>query len=595
MRWLAHGIMYRVASGVSCRVLPRPLRLGRYELRKDRLSPTRIELLGKGSSYARRRHIWTTGIWAALLVAASLLVNVPSALAASSWSLDTSTNTSTSQGNTLEGVSCVSASFCMAVGYYSPGGHPAGSNQTIIEEWNGTAWSSLTAPDVNTTAANVLYAVSCTSISFCVATGGYGSTYQTLAEVWNGSAWSLMTPLDTSTAKSNIFYSVSCIPGTSTCIAAGYYVTSAGADQTLTELWNGSTWTIETSVDTSTTANNFFIGNSCLSTTFCMAAGYSGLTTQALTEEWNGSAWSIVASQDTSTTVNNYLNAVGCATTTFCMAVGYYGSTLQNLVEEWTGSTYTIVASPDTGTTLTNFLQGVSCTSTTFCQAVGYAIPSGGSVDQTLVETWDGTAWTIVSSPNPDTTTANLLQGVSCPSATFCMADNQYTDSAGTVQTLIEEFTVTGSGSLTITAPGSISLGTSIAPGATIAAAALGTLGYTNTLSDGLSWSVTVATTDLYNSGTSATLPFTDMSLGVGQTVSCSLAAPSAGAAGPTAFSGTDTTPGTTFSSAITAASGTSAQGGTCTQTGDALTVNVPANLLGSGAMTATVQYTITG
>ena len=60
--------------------------------------------------------------------------------AATAWTIVTSPNTSTTQSNYLESVSCASATSCMAVGYYLTGGY----DQTLVEEWTGSAWSIVT-------------------------------------------------------------------------------------------------------------------------------------------------------------------------------------------------------------------------------------------------------------------------------------------------------------------------------------------------------------------------------------------------------------------------------------------------------------------
>jgi hypothetical protein len=54
-----------------------------------------------------------------------------------------------------------------------------------------------------------------------------------------------------------------------------------------------------------------------------------------------------------------------------------------------------------------------------------------------VVEVWDGTAWTLQSSPNPSTTDS-LLQGVSCGASQMCTAVGQALDPGGVVATLIE-------------------------------------------------------------------------------------------------------------------------------------------------------------
>ena len=61
-------------------------------------------------------------------------------------------------------------------------------------------------------------------------------------------------------------------------------------------------------------------------------------------------------------------------------------------------------------------LAGVHCTSATSCFAVGvsYASTATSSAQSTLIEQWDGAAWTIVPSPNQPFANDSSLAGVSC-------------------------------------------------------------------------------------------------------------------------------------------------------------------------------------
>jgi hypothetical protein len=156
----------------------------------------------------------------------------------------------------------------------------------------------------------------------------------------------------------------------------------------------------------------------------------------------------------------------------------------------------------------------------------------------------------------------------------------------------------TTAGVLTISAPSAISLGTTLAPGSTVAAFALGSLSWTDTLDDATASTATLAATDLYN-GPAKFIPYANFSIGPGQAVNTQAgnagSTPLAGAAGPTALTGGDTTPGTTFSDPLTLASASATTEGTWTQPDNTITVTVPANLVSSGLLTATVQYTITG
>ena len=188
-------------------------------------------------------------------------------------------------------------------------------------------------------------------------------------------------------------------------MAAGNYVNSSSHLQTLVERWNGTAWSQSGSPNTSTTQNNFLFGVSCVSTAFCAATGNyvnSGGHPQTLTEMWSGTAWSTVTSPNTSSMQANVLNDVSCASASFCTAVGYYvnaGGTSQTLIEKWNGTAWSKVTSPNSSSTQANVLNGVSCTSASSCGAVGYYVNNLG-LSQTLAERWNGTSWTKVSSPN---------------------------------------------------------------------------------------------------------------------------------------------------------------------------------------------------
>src|SRR6266446_1506257 len=174
-------------------------------------------------------------------------------------------------------------------------------------------------------------------------------------------------------------------------------------------------------------------GVTCASASNCWAVGYNNPTPgggihQTLIEHWNGSSWTIVTSPNTSPTQSNQLYSVTCVSASDCWAAGAYVVTdivgdqfFQTLVEHWNGTSWTIVSSPNTITVAghplaSNRFYGVTCASTSECWAVGYSDNGNAFVGeplQTLIEHWNGTSWTIVTSPNNGTAT-NLLTGVTC-------------------------------------------------------------------------------------------------------------------------------------------------------------------------------------
>ena len=71
------------------------------------------------------------------------------------------------------------------------------------------------------------------------------------------------------------------------------------------------------------------------------------------------------------------------------------------LIEHWDGVAWTIVPSPN-GPNAVNFLTRAAAVGTDDVWAVGYSrTPGFSGISQTLVEHWDGQDWTVVPSPNP--------------------------------------------------------------------------------------------------------------------------------------------------------------------------------------------------
>jgi len=353
------------------------------------------------------------------------------------WMIVSSPNAGTAQTNVLLGVTCVSATDCWGVGYTSA----AGGDQTLVQHWNGTSWAVASSPNAGATQDDFLSGVGCVSASDCW-TVGYayaGSVAHSVVERWDGSAWTIH-PSPNSTTGSTYLNGVTCV-STSNCWGAGY-TSSGGVDQTLVEQWDGTAWSIVTSPDTSATQTNRFTSVTCFSGSGCWAVGYSldGAVYHTLVELWDGSRWVVAPSPNaTATSTLNFLLSVSCVSVSDCWAVGYAssGSADQTLGEHWDGSAWTIVTTPDTGATQTNYLLGVTCVSTSDCWAVGYT--STSSADQTLVEHWDGTAWAIVPSPNTSTALANALLSVSCVSGSDCWAVG-YSANTSAFQTLAERW-----------------------------------------------------------------------------------------------------------------------------------------------------------
>jgi hypothetical protein len=231
-------------------------------------------------------------------------------------------------------LSCVSASDCWAAGYHF------GNGTTAIDHWDGTAWATVTSPGgVPRPYYNYLNDVTCVSASDCWAVGWYGTasgTTQALIEHWDGSVWTVVSA-NTGAAPDYELYGVACASASNCWTVGGYAADNTTAPyQTLIEHWDGTSWAVVTSPNTSTTQHNMLKGVTCASELDCWAVGWHDLTPeQTLIEHWDGSSWSLVDSPNVNTVQWNNLYRVTCASVGDCWAVGFYGNG-QTLIEHYT-------------------------------------------------------------------------------------------------------------------------------------------------------------------------------------------------------------------------------------------------------------------
>jgi hypothetical protein len=190
--------------------------------------------------------------------------------------------------------------------------------------------------------------------------------------------------------------------------AIGYYQsgTCVCNQRTLSEHWNGSTWSVVSTPNAGTSFGDYDVlrGTAALSESNVWAVGYAGNASspndKALIEHWNGAAWSIVPSPNPDYTQDLY--AVSAASSRDVWAVGEsfnynpygYGA----LIEHWNGTTWSAVANP-----ATTALYGVTAIASNDVWAVGYG----------QILHWNGTKWSIV----PNGASAYDLQAIAAVSA----------------------------------------------------------------------------------------------------------------------------------------------------------------------------------
>jgi hypothetical protein len=265
-----------------------------------------------------------------------------------------------------DSVSCVSPTFCAAVG----------GNYASVYDGTGWTLSADIDPNISADQGTNLSSVSCPSTTFCAAVDDQGN-----ALTYNGTAWS--APVDLNGGDDSYLSAVSC-PSVTFCLAVGTTFSAAG-ESSATFSYDGPSWS---SLSGALPDGR---GMSCVSASFCVVAGLAGEA--SFYPPGSGSAGTIDSDPE------DQPQSVSCVTTTFCVAVLDSG-----IASIYNGSSW---APSDIDGAIE--LHSVSCASVTFCVAVD---------DQGNALTFDGTSW---SDPT-HIDGSGEAESVSCPSTTFCVA-----------------------------------------------------------------------------------------------------------------------------------------------------------------------------
>lgn len=258
----------------------------------------------------------------------------------------------------LTAVSCVSATFCLAVGQ---GGFAA-----TFDGMLSTPPSVLTSGD-----SNDMTGVSCVSDTLCFVVDSAGNEYT----YHGGGMWShaAISPFGLT--------AVSCV-SSSFCAAV-----DIGGDAIT---FNGSSWTSPAPVNPGS-----FSSVSCATTTLCVAMSDGG---QAAV--FNGSSWG----QNSPSTLAS-TGPVSCVSTTFCLASDIFGNS--EVFDSTAGTWGSAHGMCDNQSNCSLLVTGVSCPGVGQCMAVD----GNAGVYSTYNSVWTAPA------EGDDTI---LPEGLSCPTASFC-------------------------------------------------------------------------------------------------------------------------------------------------------------------------------
>jgi hypothetical protein len=322
----------------------------------------------------------------------------------------------------LFGVAALATDDVWMVGGYQTGGH------ALIAHWNGSALSIV--PHPNPGQFNRLYAVTAIAANDVWAVGEYTDPIsKTLALHWDGTSWAhVSTPTGEGYSQLN---------GVSA--AAGNDVWAVGEEGTnaFSLHWNGSQWS---SVPTPSRGYSTTLRSvSATAAGEVWAVGDSGSDSIAL--RWTGSAWAEAPAPDPGFSFLD-LNGVTTLSATNAWAVGVYdvSGSWRTLTMHWDGASWALVGSQSPDPHL-NLLAGVTALASGEVWTVGWTFGGGtlalhrtgpdwtqtvtanegtgdnvlnaisartpqdiwavgDAEDHSLTMHFDGSAWTVVPSPN---------------------------------------------------------------------------------------------------------------------------------------------------------------------------------------------------
>jgi hypothetical protein len=332
-----------------------------------------------------------------------------------------------------------------AVGFYYDG---SGFARTLTMHWDGAQWTTVGSPNAGS-GSSYLYDVAAISANDVWAVGNYtggARPTSTLTMHWDGTQWTIVSSPNAGSLANDLRGVTA--TGPNDVWAVGFYFGNDNHDKTLAMHWNGTQWTIFTTPDPGPAINRLF-GAAAVAPNDVWAVGNYNIPASdlflTLTLHWNGTQWSVVSSPNPGAEYNLVIE-VSATSASDAWAVGFWTAgdstgNHQTLTIHWDGTQWSVVSSPNSDYN-TNYLYGVSGTSANDVWAVGFGQNSvGQNPGQTLAIHWDGTHWTRAASPSPGTT-FNILEGVAAVAPRGALAAGSYRNSGTTSQrTLAINFT----------------------------------------------------------------------------------------------------------------------------------------------------------
>jgi hypothetical protein len=372
-------------------------------------------------------------------VAATIVPNAGAATA-SKWSRVASLKVS-ARSTALQDVECLKVDDCIAVGSL---GTDAAHSKTLVARWDGSGWVKVASP--TPARGGGLNGISCVSATFCMTVGVDAFGAAPFAQRWNGKRWSAVPfakpPLPAQSLTLPL--RVSCA-STTDCMAVGFEERQTdGVSLAFAEHWEGAKFSV---VPTNAGSGEWFAVD-CPAAQRCVAVGAtpSLLPQRASAAVWNGTRWRQVGVPMPPGAKRSVLYGVSCPGATACVATGEWAKSKNPtaasfaLTARWDGAHWRRIASPKPAVHRAPLFD-VSCPSATACMAVGEGWTSVNH-SQAIVpisEELTGAKFAAVATPRPPGY-GNVLNAVSCTDATHCLAVGTSSTGSETGQMIAEAF-----------------------------------------------------------------------------------------------------------------------------------------------------------
>jgi hypothetical protein len=247
----------------------------------------------------------------------------------------------------LDALSCASARHCAAVGDVVT--TPDGASPLLFETWDGTAWTVRTKALPAVDDFPQLNGISCATSTDCVLVGGLeqdvNGKQSAYAARWNGSSLSRLTvPVPAGTAAPSLA-AVSC-SSTASCAVTGlnFSAASGPAGLAFADVLRDGKWSLANVAWPKGTTTSQLLALSCLSATWCIAAGSTGSEVAALI--YNGRSWSAQHLPAPPKGHADDFGGISCVTEKSCVALGDIGPVKEDELDPlgalWNGKAWAL-------------------------------------------------------------------------------------------------------------------------------------------------------------------------------------------------------------------------------------------------------------